>query len=233
MILFVFDVDGTIIDSIQKFIRMTARFLEAHGLPVPSDTEIGNALGFSYPETLRRLAPHLSEEELGALASEYALEDKKTHTFTSPADYPLYPHMDDILDYLTSESVAPHVKVALLSNKPHAEVHPLIETVLDRWAEKFAGVFGADPDRRPVKPDPYVLNLLMARERIPRDKVYMIGDMNIDVQTGKRAGVHSLAVLWGLNDKETLMEAHPDRYFDSQLGLLSFIQGVVATQEAR
>lgn len=104
------------------------------------------------------------------------------------------------------------VKLAILSNKPHEFTLMICDRLLSRWP--MAAILGAH-DGLPLKPDPApALALADAMKRDPA-AVLFVGDSVVDVETARAAGMPSVAVTWGFQDRARLRDAHPDHLVDS------------------
>jgi len=121
-----------------------------------------------------------------------------------------YPNILQLLKLLQSRS-AP---LAVLSNKPHALTVEIV-TRLD-MAFYFAVVRGSqrEDDR---KPDPRTALRIAEIFGTPPEDVYLIGDSRVDIQTARNAGMKSVAVTWGFQNRDDLEAAHPDFFVDDPL----------------
>jgi HAD superfamily hydrolase (TIGR01509 family) len=102
-------------------------------------------------------------------------------------------------------------KVGLCSNKPRLFSQQLLQHL--GVAASFDVVLGPEDVPRP-KPAPDMLQAAIERLELPRDKVLYVGDMTVDVQTARAAGVCVWAVATGSDDRRVLEEAKPDRLLD-------------------
>ncbi|MDE5851816.1 MAG: HAD family hydrolase, partial [Alistipes sp.] len=86
----------------------------------------------------------------------------------------------------------------------------------------FAAVLGQRPDV-PLKPDPAVVEEILARTGVPRDRALFVGDSGIDMQTARAAGVRSVGVTWGFRSREELRQAGADVLVDRSEELLRLL----------
>lgn len=114
-----------------------------------------------------------------------------------------YPGMPETLEKLKEKGL----KAAVLSNKPHNCTSAIVEALFPKGT--FDLCYGQRPEV-PRKPSPEGA-LLIARElgTDPRDFLY-IGDTNIDMKTGRSAGMSTAGALWGFRGRKELAEARPD-----------------------
>jgi phosphoglycolate phosphatase len=77
----------------------------------------------------------------------------------------------------------------------------------------FAQVLGGD-SAPCLKPDPGAVKALLRKEKISQDKALLVGDMTVDIETGKNAGIMTCAVTYGFDSKEKLAALKPDLMID-------------------
>ena len=124
-----------------------------------------------------------------------------------------YPNGREIVEHFS------HKINAILSNKPVAFIEKILSAL--EFREPFDSVLGGD-SLDVQKPDPRGLQLLMNEFNCPDQKVLMVGDSAVDIETGKQAGVPTCGVTYGLGDPGSLRNSKPDYLIDdlSQLKLL-------------
>jgi phosphoglycolate phosphatase len=82
----------------------------------------------------------------------------------------------------------------------------------------FAAILGGDTSPC-LKPDPCAIVKFMNDRNIKKDRALMVGDMTVDIETGKNAGIHTCAVTYGFDSKEKLIRSSPDFIIDDILEL--------------
>ena len=189
----VFDLDGTLVDSLDDIATHLDTALAEHGVALPSRAEVQKWVGRGADALV---ASAVDRPELVAPI----IETFRAHYRARPViTAQLYAGLGDVLDQL-----APHYMLAILSNKPHALTVAMADQLLARWT--WRAVVGQDPSR-PRKPDPaaayYVLGQLGCQ---PEDAI-MIGDSEFDVDTARAAGMRSIGVSWGLRPVSALAGA--------------------------
>ena len=105
-----------------------------------------------------------------------------------------------------------HLLLAVCSNKPIAFTRQLLDWL--RVASLFDAVLGPEDVPRP-KPAPDMLLAALPRLGIAADQALYVGDMVVDIQTARAAGIHVWTVSTGSDTPETLAHAKPDRLFSS------------------
>ncbi len=210
----IFDLDGTLLNTIDDLAGAGNHVCAAHGWPAHSVDEYKRMVGNGIPKLVRRFAPQgLSEDELaGALAEFSAYYGEHKEDKTAP-----YPGVPELLAALKGQGL----HLAVLSNKAHALAGPVVE-------HYFPGVFdvvqGALPNA-PVKPDPTLLRRLMEQMGAEPERTLFVGDSNVDVLTGKNGGLTVVGVLWGFRDREELEGAGADFVIGRPEELLGLVRG--------
>jgi phosphoglycolate phosphatase len=203
----VFDLDGTLVDSVDDLAVSVNHALAAVGLPPRTRAEIQGFVGEGARVLLERaVAPRLEllEPALAAWRVHY-----EAHCLDRTVAYPGVPE-------LLARAARP---LAVLTNKPG----PLARKILDGLGlgRRFTEVVGGG--EAPRKPDPAGLLGLLARAgAAPRDAV-LIGDSHVDVATGLAAGVPVVAVTWGFGTREVLTRAGATAFAERADELLPWV----------
>jgi len=189
----VFDLDGTLVDSLADITASFRHALRAAGLPPPSDGEMADLIGRPLVEMFRRAAP---AADAGALAEAY-----RAHYREHMADRSRpYPGVPELLARLRGEGYA----LVVATTKRTATARRLAEAVgLLPLLDHVQGSDGLPP-----KPAPDVV--LAAVRAVGGQGVCMVGDTTHDVLAGRAAGLCTFAVTWGNHDAATLAAAGPD-----------------------
>lgn len=193
-----FDLDGTLLDTLGDIGASMNRVLEQDGLSTLTPTFYQHAVGDGMEMLVRRClrAQGAPEEEVPRLL-ERMQEVYSEHLLDSTT---LYPGIADLLDRLTELSI----RMCILSNKPDAMTRKLTEALLDHWP--FNPVFGARPDVA-RKPDPTAAQDIARAYGLPPKAFLYLGDTNTDMETAKQAGMFAVGVLWGFRSREELRES--------------------------
>jgi len=190
-----FDLDGTLVDSLPDIAVALARALADHGLPAPPAELVRTWIGGG----ARTLIAH-------AVAGAPALVDPllarfRVHYAAAPVVHTtLYDGVASVLDALVGASVT----LAVLTNKPHELAVPICERLLGAWP--FAAVIGHRPGE-PLKPDPTVARALAERMVIPLEHCAVVGDAATDIATARAAGMRAVGVAWGYRPRAELVAA--------------------------
>jgi len=190
---FVFDLDGTLVDSLGDIAHHLNDALAERGLPTHDLAQIGGWVGHGTEHLVAHAVPRAE------FVAEVAAAYRARYRAHPVIETHLYPGIADALDAL-----APGRALAVLSNKPHDLTVAIAQALLARWP--FRAVAG-EGDGRPRKPAPAgALGVLAELGVAPADAV-MIGDSEIDVATARATGMRSVAVTWGFRARDLLRGA--------------------------
>ena len=210
----IFDLDGTILDTLEDLADATNWVCARHGWPAhPLEAYksfVGNGAGKLLervtPPTVE-LTPELRKQLMAEFSARYtAHSSDKTHA---------YPGMPQVLSRLKAAGV----RMAVLTNKPHEAARPVVERYYPGVFDAVQGaVVGA-----PLKPDPTTLFALMEKLGAAKDETLFVGDSNVDIRTGKNAGLAACGVLWGFRTRQELEAEGADYIVDSAPALVELI----------
>jgi phosphoglycolate phosphatase len=191
----IFDLDGTLADTLQDLADATNWALEQLDQPTHPLEKYRYMVGSGRTELMSRALPAEREDLLDEsirLMSEYY----GRHCFDTTK---LYPGIVELLRKLQADGL----KVAVLSNKPHEFVVQTLERLFPDF--KFDAQYG-DREDVPRKPDPTgVLRIAKEFDIEPKDIAY-VGDTSIDMDTANGAGMFAIGVSWGFRDRQELID---------------------------
>lgn len=211
--LVIFDLDGTLLDSVPDLAAAVDRMLERRGC-APAGVErvkdwVGNGSHVLVRRALARSLDHagVDDAEASEAHQDFLQAYAGEHRLTA-----VYPGVQALLDWLQGQGVA----MAVATNKPERFVAPLLrEKGLDGY---FAWLVGGDT--LPVqKPDPMALNWIMQQAGCRVEDTLFVGDSRNDVLAARAAGMKVVAVSYGYNHGEPIAAQNPDLLVDS-LGVL-------------
>ena len=199
----IFDLDGTLIDSIQDIADCMNRVLAARGRRPFKVEEYKLLVGEGREEMVRRVlrlqrpaGPEPSPDEIASVVADYRVQYKNGWKATSRP----YPGITELLSGLEALGV----RKAVLSNKSHLYTDIIIRELLAPFV--FDSVCGAKPGQ-PQKPDPAPALAIAAGFDLSPAEVVFIGDASIDMQTALAAGMFPAGVLWGFRSRVELVRA--------------------------
>lgn len=200
----IFDLDGTLLDTLWDLTDATNYALKECGYPERSYDEIRRFVGNGVEMLIRRAVPQDTSEdriqEVLAIFKIFYMHNSKNST--KP-----YDGIIELLESLKKKGF----KIGVVSNKFDKAVKKLCN-------DYFFGLIDIATGEScdvPKKPSPIgVLKTIEELGGAP-DKSVMIGDSETDIQTAKNAGIMSIGVLWGFRDEKTLVDAGADELVDS------------------
>lgn len=208
-----FDLDGTILNTLDDLAASTNRALTKNGLPTRSTAEVRRFVGNGIRLLIERAVPSNTPLTL----TDRVFDDFRADYAEHCADRTLpYDGIPELLRALRASGA----RTAVISNKADSAVQELI-------AHYFPGLFDAVVGERPGvrrKPAPdAVLEVLRTLSAAPADAVY-IGDSEVDVETARNAGLPCIAVDWGFRSREILLQHGAQTIASSPAELLALLQ---------
>lgn len=191
-----FDLDGTLLNTLDDLADATNATLEKYNCPLRTTEEVRQFIGNGAERLIRLALPGKENDPPVAEVLAFYQTYYAAHSRIKTRPY------DGILEAL--KQVAQMYPVAIVSNKPDIAVKPLCK-------DYFGDVYAlGESDDCPRKPAPDMVKKAMAE--IGVDACVYVGDSDVDVVTAKNAGVPCLSVLWGFRDR-ACMEAVGGKYF--------------------
>lgn len=186
--LFIFDFDGTAVDTITDVGICFNEALRLHGFPQHSLENIGSMVGGNLETVVSRMLPQdqITTENIDAVKTTYRmlyLESKKPNTMP-------YPGVRELLDDLKAAGA----KLAVNSNKGQVLLDDMVGKMFP--AGYFDSVVGY-LETRPSKPDPYGVDMICRECSCCREDAVYIGDGKSDIDTAANAGIPCVYVTWG------------------------------------
>ncbi len=203
----IFDLDGTLVNSLEDIADSMNKVLEANGFPIHDAEQYKSFVGHGITNLVSRALPDSARDRAcvgkcrDAMLSEYG-----TNYLNKTRPY------DGIIDLL-NELSRMNVERAVFSNKIDYFTKKIIEEIFPQ--SHFAVVLGSGPEL-PEKPDPKGVLLISERLNIAPENIVYVGDSDVDMQTARNAGMCPAGALWGFRTREELMSngaryllAHP------------------------
>ena len=195
--LVIFDLDGTLLDTVADLANATNQALEHCGYPVhPVDAYcqfVGNGINKLFA---RALPAEVSNEGNVQRIRELFVPYYNQHNADCSRPYP------GILELLY-ELQKNGVQLAVASNKYHEATLKLVHHFFSDI--HFAAIYGQREDV-PIKPSPDIVYDILHDTGVERERTLYVGDSGVDMQTARNAGVESVGVTWGFRSEEELRE---------------------------
>lgn len=210
----VFDMDGTVLDTLGDLVASVNYALTQHGLPARTVAEIRSYLGNGPANLLLCACPEGTPKEtvqavLATYLPYYAAHCRDT---TGP-----YPGIPELLTTLQGEGI----RMAVVSNKQECDVEALRRLF---FADTVTLAVGDVPGR-PRKPAPDGVMLAMERLGVTPEETWFVGDSEVDVATAQNAGLRCIAVTWGFRDAPELATAGAEILVDTPEQAAEYILG--------
>ena len=194
----IFDLDGTILDTLQDLKNAVNHGLNFYNLPEKDLEFVRKAIGNGTTVLIKRCTPSsLNDDERLKVFNVF-----KTYYLEHYADYTKpYPGIKELLEKLHDK-----VRLAVVSNKDNDLTNKIIRK---EFGNLFNIVQGSYLDH-PKKPDPYLINKIIKENSINKEGCLYIGDTNVDKESATNAGLPYLLVNYGYRTKEELEKMCPE-----------------------
>ena len=210
--LVIFDLDGTVLDTLQDLANAVNHAMQQHSFPTHSVENVRIMVGNGVANLIRRAVPAgTSEEEIAQTLADFkAFYRDHVNVCTRP-----YPGILNMLAALKNAGV----KVGINSNKYDAALQSLCHIHFEGLYDVAAG----ECETTPKKPDPTAAQRMMDMFGMAKEDIIYIGDSNVDLETAKNAGVDSAWVSWGFRRAEDMAGLDIPHSFHSAEELLAFL----------
>ena len=190
--LVIFDLDGTLMDTSKSITKTVNSAMEELGKKQYSANECVKFVGGGVSGLARNI---LGKEKYEDVTNE-EMEKVIRKYYDIYFDYGVEPYegIPELLDFLTKNNI----KKGIVTNKDHETALSAVEKKLSKW--RFDGIFGSNEKEYPNKPNPYNVDRMAQDLNVSKDKILFIGDMLVDVNTAKNAGVDIVYCKWGFGE---------------------------------
>jgi len=210
----IFDLDGTLVDSLQDLAVSVNYALEQVALPIHSVESYRLRVGDGAVKMISRALPDSRQDLVQqVLQIQQAYYREHICDFSKP-----YPGFPDALQTLKQHSI----RLAILSNKPDSLTKMLVEKMFG--SSTFDQVWGHQP-KFAHKPDPASALALANTLNTPPSQIAFVGDTAMDIQTAIGAKMTPVAVTWGFRDRQELTQAGASLFADTPAELIPLILG--------
>lgn len=207
-----FDLDGTLVDTLGDLAWATNEALRRKGFPTwPEEAYrqmVGNGARKLIERALDSAAAPARTEEL--LADFLQIYDAHCLCRTQP-----YEGIPPLLECLRQRNI----RLGVVTNKPEAQALKIVHRYFGE--DTFAVLFGGIPGR-PTKPDPFTTREAMRILGTKPEETWFIGDSNVDIETAHRAGLRAAGAIWGFRGEEELRTAGANLLLARPMEILNF-----------
>lgn len=214
----VFDLDGTLLDTLDDISHCMNQTLTHFGLDTHSPEEYKLMVGTGAFDLVRKAVltstPETDEDTVRRILDYYTALLSDTHSRGGSLPYP---GIMRALERLTARGIV----LCVLSNKPDEAVRSAVSRSLP--GVSFARVRG-QVEGVPRKPNPYALNAMLSELGLEKNQTVYFGDSGVDMQTAKNCGLYAVGVLWGYRDKAELLRDGADTLIEKAQDITSFFK---------
>lgn len=219
----IWDLDGTLMDTLQDLMDSVNHALEKHGMPVRTYQEIRNFVGNGVKRLLELSVPDGLENPL----FDEVFADFKCHYIEHCQDKTgLYEGIAETLKELKKRGI----RMAVVSNKLQPGVTELVESKVRTVGKSDAiclkdymdVAIGERPDMA-RKPAADMVDKAFEEMGIDKSNAVYIGDSEVDLATARNSGLPCISVLWGFRDRDMLEEMGAEMFVEKPLQILDFI----------
>lgn len=209
-----FDLDGTLANSLSDLAASTNHCLEKYGFPLQPEENFKLFAGDGIAKMLSRAMPKDHSEEALELVKKEFMEYYSVHYADNTLPYPgLYD--------LIKELKASGMKLAVVTNKAQEAAEKLVTKL---YGDSFDFIMGLRPDI-PAKPDPTAVYLTMEALGVTKQECAFVGDTAMDIAAGVNSGAYPIGVLWGFRQMEELESAGAKAFAENAEELKNILLG--------
>lgn len=212
--LVIFDLDGTLLDSLPDIHICVNKTLERFGYPQHTITDVMQFIGNGARNLIKRSLPNgIADQEIDKILAYY----NKIYTESGSPETRLF---DGIAETVKVFHVRGY-KLAILTNKPQITTDAIYRDYMsDLPFDKVVG----QREGFKIKPDPTVALSIIEELGAEPQNTYFVGDGDTDVQTAQNAGVNGIATLWGYRSKAQLAAVGATVFAEQPKDLLDIIR---------
>ncbi len=211
----VFDMDGTVSDTIRSIAHFANAALGKYGLQGFSIEKYKYMVGDGAANLVRRMVNGNNCDDEAVYA---AVLEEYNSTYDADFLYLTEPYEGilELLDALREKGIL----TAVFSNKPHSTTVKVADAL---FGDRFDVCFG-QREGKPIKPDPTVLKEILADWGIEPQECLYLGDTATDMRTGKGGGAFTIGVTWGFRTEQELRENGADAIIHHPSAVLDFLK---------
>ena len=213
----IFDLDGTLLDTLDDLSNSVNYALRQHLMPQRSQKEIRSFLGNGIANLMRRSVP------------DGTTDDKFNETFLTFREH----YVDHCLDLtkpyvgimsLLDELKQKGIKMAIVSNK----LHPAVQELNERFFKGYINSAVGESATVRRKPNPDAVIAALRELKSTKEEALYVGDSEVDLATARNVGMACVCVSWGFRDRDLLRTLNPDFLIDEPKELFQIIENPMA-----
>ncbi len=212
--LVIFDLDGTLLNTIADLATAANHALKALGYPTHSTTAYSSMVGNGVTKLLERALPE--EIRTTRIIEAMRIKFREYYDLHCADETTIYPGISELLTELHNRNI----NCAVCSNKYQSAVTHLITHFFPEIP--WVAILGHE-DGIPVKPDPSIVFEALSQCPTAKRHVLYVGDSGVDMETARRACIESVGVTWGFRPRQELVASYADHIISNPDDILSLI----------
>lgn len=206
-----FDLDGTLVNSLTDLALSTNEVLRNHQLPQHDISKYNHFVGNGIQKLMERALGQEHLDILDECLREFQVVYARRYLdHTQP-----YEGIMELIETLYDQGI----KLSVVTNKPHDMAIQIVEHL---FPNRFVSILGQQ-DAYPIKPNPESVHFALMAMKLRRQDCYFIGDSDVDIETGYRADMKTIGVSWGFRGRLELEEAGADYVVDEAMEIWRII----------
>lgn len=207
-----FDLDGTLCNTLLDLAAATNRVLAAHGFEVKPVENFKQYVGNGAKMQLKRaIGQEISDELFETIHKEYIADYGKNYLDKTCA----YDGVKETVADLYQKGI----RMGVVTNKPQQMARDIVKAI---FGEQILEIWGNTPDF-PLKPDPSLPLHVMNCLGLTPEETLFVGDSGVDMQTGVNCGMTAVGVTWGFRSSEELKKAGANHMIETPAQLLNLL----------
>ncbi|MCI7396778.1 MAG: HAD-IA family hydrolase [Spirochaetia bacterium] len=211
----IFDLDGTLLDTIQDLADSCNKTLEQLGMPPRTLEEVRSFVGNGIARLMEQAVPKGKDNKDFEKSVELMKKNYSSNWHNKTKPY------DGIMD-LISALKERGIKIGINSNKPDPQVKELARLYFSEVVDETTAVGEKEGFKR--KPFPDLANEIIRIMGVEKEEVIYIGDSEVDVATARNAGIKCISVTWGFRSRKLLEENGAKIFADKPEEILNLIE---------
>ena len=191
----IFDLDGTLLDTLEDLTNATNAALHYHGFAARSLEEVRMFVGNGIGNLIKKAVPAGTDKDDYDTVLAYFKDYYEMHCMDKTGPYEGIP---ELLEQLSEKGY----RMAIVSNK----IDSAVKELNDRFFGTYVSVAVGEQEGMQRKPAPDMVLEALCRLGAEKESAVYIGDSQVDLQTAENSGLNCISVLWGFRDREELEE---------------------------
>lgn len=213
MALIIFDLDGTLVDSITGLAVGMNKVLEELALPTHPHEAYKNFVGHGFEKLVEQALPENEKHQFSKAVERMLFHYKKHYN----DGLTVYEGIYKMLDMVVDRGYA----IALITNKSQEMAEIIMQDHFNSYP--WIGIVGQSKTH-PAKPDPTTVHQMIQLSQTTDGKVFMMGDTEVDLEVARNAGIQEVFVTWGFRDLEQVAQMCPKEVIETPEALLEVVQ---------